>query len=240
MICSACPRSASHEVSGSFSTCLTSSPRSLPGLPHPVRSAFRVSHPLDGLLLDDPTGLVSCRSAHGVPPFRAFPSPGAAMPLDIASALLPLTPAPPRSVPEGSYPCSARTVTRRHVASSRNATQPVHDRIQTPLRRGRLQGLCSPGRVRCHRFGCYPSAKLVALLGFMTCCDMASLPRSVCHGTGCASRVATPLLPEMTRRPAPQRRARTPRRVDSREAGGSPVESTADSSVGLPRRRPLS
>jgi hypothetical protein len=54
----------------------------IPGLPHPVRSALRVSHPLDGLLLDELPGLVSCRSAHGVPPFRAFPSLGALTPLD--------------------------------------------------------------------------------------------------------------------------------------------------------------
>ena len=46
----------------------------IPGLPHPVRSVFRVSHPPDGLLLDRLTGLVSCRSAHGVPcPSELFP-----------------------------------------------------------------------------------------------------------------------------------------------------------------------
>jgi hypothetical protein len=32
-----------------------------PGLPHPVRSVFRGSHPLDGLLRLDPSGLVSSR-----------------------------------------------------------------------------------------------------------------------------------------------------------------------------------
>jgi hypothetical protein len=32
-----------------------------PGLPHRVRSALRVSHPLDGLLLARTSGLVSCR-----------------------------------------------------------------------------------------------------------------------------------------------------------------------------------
>lgn len=45
------PRDASHEVSGSFSTTHPSSPPD-PGLPHPVRSVFRVSRPLDGFLLD--------------------------------------------------------------------------------------------------------------------------------------------------------------------------------------------
>jgi hypothetical protein len=32
-----------------------------PGLPHPVRSTSRVSHPLDGLLPRNPAGPVSCR-----------------------------------------------------------------------------------------------------------------------------------------------------------------------------------
>jgi hypothetical protein len=73
--------SASHEVCGSFSTTHLPSPQ-IPGLPHPVRSAYRVSHPLDGLLLDRLPGLVSCRSAHGVPALRAFPSLGAVAPLD--------------------------------------------------------------------------------------------------------------------------------------------------------------
>jgi hypothetical protein len=39
-----------------------------PGLPRPVRSALRVSHPLCGLLLLRPLGLVSYRNAHGVVP----------------------------------------------------------------------------------------------------------------------------------------------------------------------------
>jgi len=63
---------ASHEVRGSFSTVHLASPLN-PGLPHPVRSAYRVSHPLDGLLLTRLPGLVSCRSAHGVPALQSFP-----------------------------------------------------------------------------------------------------------------------------------------------------------------------
>lgn len=47
----ACRAAASHEVCGSSSTTHQPSPL-IPGLPHPVRSALRVSHPLDGLLLD--------------------------------------------------------------------------------------------------------------------------------------------------------------------------------------------
>jgi hypothetical protein len=64
-------RGASHEVCGSFSTS-TSRVHQDPGLPHPVRSASRVSHPPDGLLLDWPPGLVSCRSAHGVPTLQSL------------------------------------------------------------------------------------------------------------------------------------------------------------------------
>ena len=67
----ACPRSAAHEVLGSFSTTHSSSPLH-PGLPHPVRSASRVSHPPDGFLLDELPGLVSCRSALGVPSLQSF------------------------------------------------------------------------------------------------------------------------------------------------------------------------
>jgi hypothetical protein len=62
-------------------------------LPHPVRSACRVSHPLDGLLLLAPPGLVSCRNAHGVSPFRGFPSQGAAVPLRNHDTLLTFFPA---------------------------------------------------------------------------------------------------------------------------------------------------
>lgn len=67
-------RGSSHEVCGSFSTSHLSSPRG-PGLPHPVCSACRVSHPRGELLLDrlpDRKG----RSAPGVPyPSELFPRP---------------------------------------------------------------------------------------------------------------------------------------------------------------------
>jgi hypothetical protein len=43
-----------------------------PGLPHPVRSASRVSHPPGGLLLHVPSGLVSSRSRPWGSPFRAL------------------------------------------------------------------------------------------------------------------------------------------------------------------------
>jgi hypothetical protein len=62
-------------------------------LPDPVRSVFRVSHPLDGLLLPLPPGPVSCRNAHGVPPSRGFPSQGAAHSHRTGTALLAFFPA---------------------------------------------------------------------------------------------------------------------------------------------------
>jgi hypothetical protein len=46
-----------------------------PGLPHPIRCAFRVFHPRDALLLLGPTGPIPCRSAHGVFTLQSFPLP---------------------------------------------------------------------------------------------------------------------------------------------------------------------
>lgn len=43
------------------------------GLPHPTASTFRVSHPLGGFLLPEPSGLISCQSHPWVFPSRAFP-----------------------------------------------------------------------------------------------------------------------------------------------------------------------
>jgi hypothetical protein len=60
-----------------FRTPATLEPRASPlhpGLPHRVRSALRVSHPLDGLLLARTSDLVSCRYALGVRPTGVFPS----------------------------------------------------------------------------------------------------------------------------------------------------------------------
>jgi len=44
------------------------------GLPHPIRSAFRFSQPLDGFLLKLPGGLVSCLWHSRGSPCGAFPS----------------------------------------------------------------------------------------------------------------------------------------------------------------------
>lgn len=42
------------------------------GLPHPVRSALRVSYPLSGLLLPEPLNHISGSSILGIIPFRVF------------------------------------------------------------------------------------------------------------------------------------------------------------------------
>jgi hypothetical protein len=42
---------------------------------NPSRAVHRVSHPLDGFSFPGTFGLVSCRSAHGIPLFRGFPPP---------------------------------------------------------------------------------------------------------------------------------------------------------------------
>jgi hypothetical protein len=47
------------------------------GLPHPIRSAYRFSQPLDGLLLETPGGLVSCHWHSWGSPYRVFPSEAA-------------------------------------------------------------------------------------------------------------------------------------------------------------------
>jgi hypothetical protein len=58
------------------------------GLPHPVRSAFRVSYPLSGLLLPKPLNHLSGPSVLGICPSEFF-SLQRAVPLSRPSALLP-------------------------------------------------------------------------------------------------------------------------------------------------------
>lgn len=55
-----------------------------------LRSAFRVSHPLRGLLLSRPRGFISPRKRLPASPFREFPSRGAVATLRRHSAVLPL------------------------------------------------------------------------------------------------------------------------------------------------------
>lgn len=76
-------RSASHEVCGPSST-VQSSESTYAGLPHPLRSVLRVSHPLDGFLLGRSTRpyFMPERSWSSIP-FRALSSSGAVTPLGV-------------------------------------------------------------------------------------------------------------------------------------------------------------
>jgi len=55
-----------------FSVCSARSPLN-PGLPHPARSALRVSHPLSGFLLPTPPRLFSSWNAPGIRPSEPSP-----------------------------------------------------------------------------------------------------------------------------------------------------------------------
>jgi hypothetical protein len=58
--------------------------RAPPGLPHPVRSVLRVSHPPDGFLLDKPARPCSMpERSWSSSPYRAFSSSGAVSPLGV-------------------------------------------------------------------------------------------------------------------------------------------------------------
>jgi hypothetical protein len=72
------------------STC-EAFPRRGPGLPLPVRSVPRVSHPLDGFLLGQSARpcFMPERSWSSLP-YRAFPSSGAGTPLDVHPAFVPV------------------------------------------------------------------------------------------------------------------------------------------------------
>jgi len=152
---------ASREVLGSFSTVHLASPQD-PGLPHPVRSASGVSHPHDGLLLARLPGLVSCRSAHGVPPFRAFPSPGAVTPLGapcppaVDHLRVPREPAGPTATPHPRHAARRIQLAIRKrrpftaVAKSPKAARlqdlaPRDESVASPRRLGQRQARCSPG-----------------------------------------------------------------------------------------------
>jgi hypothetical protein len=119
-----------------------------PGLPHPVRSAFRVFHPLDGLLLERATRpcFMPERSWSSVP-FRAFPSPGAVTSLD---ALLPSCRSrrPPSIRPRLARTNNSQT---RRVEHDSQLAKPIASSCATALqaaRPGAASGLSSPVRVR--------------------------------------------------------------------------------------------
>lgn len=63
---------ASHEVWSPTTLPVCGIYAHVPGLPHPVRSAFRVSHPPDGFLPRRPLGLVSCRSRSWGSPLQSL------------------------------------------------------------------------------------------------------------------------------------------------------------------------
>jgi hypothetical protein len=143
-----------NEVRGSFSTVHLASPPD-PGLPHPVRSACGVSHPLDGLLLARLPGLVSCRSAHGVPTLQSVP-------------LARSSSASRRPMPSCRWPPSnaARTRGSDSDSVSNHAARQPDSRIESPPVHGHLgayetgstSGPCSPGRVRCTTAAVRPTA----------------------------------------------------------------------------------
>jgi hypothetical protein len=121
---------ASHEVWSPTARSGSGSHEHIPGLPHPVRSAYRVPHPLDGLLSRDPPALFHAVSARGVVPFRAFPFLRAVVTLDTRNPLGVGDPGSSDSGFEGVYD--------RHAKPGR--TEPSQPRKE-PHRDARLQGL---------------------------------------------------------------------------------------------------
>jgi hypothetical protein len=111
----------SHEVSHSYSTSHLQSPLTR-GLPHLVRSTFRVSHPLGGLLLCRLPGLVSCQCALGVAPFKAFPSARSCGASRHHFAFLTFTSCSASRPPMGG---SCRSIGATHAALCRRSRQPV-------------------------------------------------------------------------------------------------------------------
>jgi hypothetical protein len=84
-------RGRSHEVLSPTTLSVAWSPLT-PGFPHPVRCAFRLSQPLDALLLQTPSGPISYRLRPWGSPLQSFfPTPSQDT-LSSSSALLPLHP----------------------------------------------------------------------------------------------------------------------------------------------------
>jgi hypothetical protein len=84
-----------------------------PGLPHPIRSAFRLSQPLDGLLLKSPCDLISCHWHLWDSLYRVFPLNTAPYPCQIQ---LPVASAPsPPGLPEGNQGSSQILHTRKRA-----------------------------------------------------------------------------------------------------------------------------
>src|SRR5262249_5361101 len=100
-----------------------------PGLPHPARSALRVSHPPSGFLLPYPPGFVSPRNAPGILPSEpSLPKEPERLSAPFALLLLPLSPA------HGSE-------RRRPTSGLCSLSESVHTGLGVSQARGR----CSPG-----------------------------------------------------------------------------------------------
>jgi hypothetical protein len=138
-------RGFSREVCGSSSTTHLPSPL-IPGLPRPVRSVSRVSHPPDGFLLDRLPALFHAGALMEFQPYRAFPSPGAVTPLGARY-----------------LPAVHR---RRRIAGPTTARREAIGRAPREPRRGSTSRSCSPGRVRDRVASRQAGDWSVALLGF--------------------------------------------------------------------------
>jgi hypothetical protein len=110
-----------------------------PGLPRPVRSAFRVSHPPDGLLPLRPSGLVSCRwrswgssPSELLPPTEAVSPLGDRNPPDVGSAM---RGAASSGAPNVSAAASSFDDQGRKASGSRIRRRPSSSRV------ARLQGV---------------------------------------------------------------------------------------------------
>jgi hypothetical protein len=126
-----------------------------PGLPRPVRSAYRVSHPLDGLLPRTPSGLVSCRKRSWGCPLQSF-------------SLQPGRSASRRPQPSCRWQRGAATASIWRGMAGRYALpndQSLIRRQPRRLRAARLQGVALGGSP-CSPAWCEPRREIDALLGF--------------------------------------------------------------------------
>jgi hypothetical protein len=135
-----------------------------PGLPHPVRSTFRVSRPPGGLLLATAADHLSGRCAHGVPSLQSFSLARSTEGLSTSAC------------PPAVHRCrdDAESVRSTSPASTSLASSPpriqMHSSSLTASAEtcasGPTSGPCSPGRVRHTPPDRLKSAGLDALLGF--------------------------------------------------------------------------
>lgn len=96
-------------------------------MPHPIRCASRVSHPLDAFLLPASPRPFRSKNAHGVPPFEAFPSREAVPPLKglcppAVGSTLPYRSGYPAQYAPGFTPAPGPSSSRKSVASRHGVT----------------------------------------------------------------------------------------------------------------------